>query len=75
MARAMRNPVREFVEHTWGVQVVAWDLPVDETGSIYEVIVDGELLRADSVHLLIAALAERTNVRRLRVTPALRLVA
>lgn len=71
----MRNPVRGWVEHTWGVQVVAWDLPVDEAGSVYEVIVDGELLRADSVPLLIAALGERIKVRRLRVQPALRLVA
>lgn len=71
----MRNPVRDFVENTFGVQVVAWDLPVDEMGSIYEVIVDGELLRADSLPLLIAALGERVKVRRLRVQPALRLVA
>jgi len=60
--------MREWIEKEWGVQVVTWAQPVDETSVLYEVIVEGELVRADSVPLLIAALAERRK-------PFLRLVA
>lgn len=71
----MRNAVRNWVEQTWGVQVVTWDQPADESATLYEVLVGGELLRADSLPLLVKALGDRVRVRRLVVTPALRLVA
>jgi hypothetical protein len=72
-----RNAMREWIESEWGARVVAWAVPADECTVFYEVIVDGEFIRAESVPLLIAALNEARCVRfaRLNRLPLLRLVA
>ena len=74
----MRNQVREWIETEWGARVVAWAVPADETAVFYEVIVEGQFIRAESVPLLIAALNEVRTARFARLnggTPRLRLVA
>ena len=60
--------MREWFEQQWDARVTAWAEPVGEADTLYEVIVEGQVLRADSLPLLIAALAERER-------PRLRLVA
>lgn len=62
--------MRNWVEQEWGARVIAWAQPDGDGGELYEVLTtDGSLLRADSLPLLIAALAEQP------VQPSLDLVA
>jgi hypothetical protein len=74
--KAMRNPVRDWIEAEWGAQVLAWAIPVDESTVFYEVIVEGQMIRAESVAGLVAALNEARIARFDRqVRQPLRLVA
>jgi hypothetical protein len=55
----MRRKMRNWVEHNFGATLRAWAEPTDD-GMVFEALAaDGSLVRADSVPLLIAALAER----------------
>ena len=54
----MRNPMREWITQEYAARVTAWAEPTDD-GMIYEVITSaGEVVRADSLPLLIAVLAK-----------------
>lgn len=53
--------MREWVEHNFGAKLRAWAEPTDD-GMVFEALAaDGSIVRADSVPLLIAALAERVQ--------------
>ena len=57
----MRNPMREWLEAQFGAQVRAWAEPTDD-GMVYEALAaNGSVVRADTVPLLVAALAETTH--------------
>lgn len=74
----MATNMREWIESEWDAQVIAWAIPVDESTVFYEVFVEGEFLRAESIPLLIHALNEKRIARFERQRgqrPPLRLVA
>ena len=55
----MRNPMKSWIESQFGANVRVWAEPTDD-GMVFEALAaDGSLVRADSVPLLVAALAER----------------
>ena len=51
--------MRDWIESQFGASVRVWAEPTDD-GMVFEALAaDGSLVRADSVPLLVAALAER----------------
>lgn len=64
MLPPVSKKMRDLLEQVWGARVVAWAQPDGDGGELYEVLTaDGSLLRADSLPLLIAALAEQPAQR------------
>lgn len=69
------DPLAELLTTLYGARIVTWAQPTDDgEGEVYEAVIGGRLVRADSGHLLLRAVAA------LRATPsatrpALRLAA
>jgi hypothetical protein len=49
--------MREFIEDQYGVQVLRWDEPTED-GTVFEVIHQGRVIRADTLALILSAVQE-----------------
>lgn len=67
------DPVAELLINLYHARIVTWAEPTDD-GDIYEATVAGRLLRADSPHLLLRAVAA-LQATPSATRPALRLAA
>lgn len=69
------DPLAELLTSLYGAQIITWAQPADDgDGEVYEAIVAGRLLRADSGHLLLRAVAS-LQATPSATRPALRLAA
>ncbi len=54
--------MRDLLEAQFSCSIRAWNEPVDDMGSVlFSALIDGELVLADSLALLISALQERAH--------------
>ena len=55
--------MREFIQEHFGAEIIRWAEPVDENVELYEVLYEGQILRADSAPLILRALVDLTPER------------
>lgn len=56
--------MREFIQAHFEAEIIRWAEPVDEDVELFEVLYEGQILRADSAPLILRSLVDLTPERR-----------